>query len=264
MTDTTTTLTPRARRYGWRRSLPDFRDRILRAPRPKEAPALPPKVDLRRHASRISDQGELGSCVGHAVAAVLEYEARTATVRKLYQFSELFIYLQARIIENTVDDDAGCEIRDAVKACAKVGAAEEKLWPYVIDRFAKQPPAAAYTNAAKHKVVEYRRVPQTADDICATLASGHPVVFGIMVYDSFESDVVAKSGIVPMPATSEKALGGHALALFGYDRPKQRFLVRNSWSTGWGLAGYCWMPFAYLTTPDLADDLWAVSVQAAA
>lgn len=256
----TTEFTIRERRFGWKHSLPDFRDRVLPMRDALKAPApLPPKVDLRRHASRVSDQGALGSCVGHAVAGMLEYEVRAnAGPRKLYQFSELFIYLQARIVENTVNEDAGCEIRDAVKACSKVGAAQEKFWPYVIDKFDQPAPANAYADAAKHKVVEYRKVPQTVDDICAALAGGHPVVFGVMVYENFESDEVAKTGIVPMP--SGRDLGGHALLMVGYDRPKQRFLVRNSWSSKWGQAGHCWMPFPYIASPDLASDLWTVSV----
>ena len=33
----------------------------------------------------------------------------------------------------------------------------------------------------------------------------------------------------------------------GYDERKQRFIVRNSWGTGWGMRGYFTMPYAYLT-----------------
>ncbi|HVO96945.1 MAG TPA: hypothetical protein VMT15_02720 [Bryobacteraceae bacterium] len=49
----------------------------------------------------------------------------------------------------------------------------------------------------------------------AVLAAGFPIVAGITVYESFESDDVAKSGIVPMPASDEAALGGHAVMAVG-------------------------------------------------
>jgi C1A family cysteine protease len=73
-----------------------------------------------------------------------------------------------------------------------------------------------------------------------------PNVFGLTVYESFESPQVAKTGVVPMPAPSEQTLGGHAVMAMGYDDGKQVFIVRNSWRPGWGLKGYFLMPYAYL------------------
>ena len=107
-------------------------------------------------------------------------------------------------------------------------------------------------------VTSYMRVPQTQAQIQQCLADGYPVVFGFTVYESFESDVVARTGVVPMPGKREKVLGGHAVVCVGYDRSKKAFLVRNSWGTSWGQGGYFWMPFAYLTNNNLADDLWTV------
>jgi C1A family cysteine protease len=64
------------------------------------------------------------------------------------------------------------------------------------------------------------------------LASGYPFVFGFTVYESFESDTVAQTGIVPMPAQGEQVLGGHCVVAVGYDDTQRRFIVRNSWGTG--------------------------------
>jgi C1A family cysteine protease len=44
----------------------------------------------------------------------------------------------------------------------------------------------------------------------------------------------------------------------GYDDSAQQFIVRNSWGAGWGIKGYCMMPYAYLTNTNLADDFWAI------
>jgi C1A family cysteine protease len=46
----------------------------------------------------------------------------------------------------------------------------------------------------------------------------------------------------------------------GYDDSQQRFIVRNSWGTGWGMAGYFTIPYAYLTQSDLSDDFWTIRV----
>jgi C1A family cysteine protease len=94
------------------------------------------------------------------------------------------------------------------------------------------------------------------------LASGVPFVFGIAVYQSFETPIAAASGLIPMPKPSETYLGGHALIAVGYDDQTHEFLVRNSWSTRWGIDGYCWIPYDYLTNPHLASDFWAIQVVA--
>ena len=90
------------------------------------------------------------------------------------------------------------------------------------------------------------------------LASGYPFVFGFTVYESFESQPVAQTGVVPMPAPKEQVLGGHAVLAVGYDDSRQCFIVRNSWGPGWGMQGYCYMPYLYLTDHNLASDFWTV------
>ena len=44
----------------------------------------------------------------------------------------------------------------------------------------------------------------------------------------------------------------------GYEEQSQLLLVRNYWSAKWGVEGYCWIPYDYLTSPDLAADFWAI------
>ncbi len=90
------------------------------------------------------------------------------------------------------------------------------------------------------------------------LAEGYPFVFGFAVYDYFESATMARTGILKMPTANEQMLGGHAVTAVGYDQSKKRFLVRNSWGTAWGLKGYFWMPFEYLTDRNLSDDFWTI------
>ena len=85
------------------------------------------------------------------------------------------------------------------------------------------------------------------------LAESLPVVIGIDVYESFESDEVAKTGIVPIPGKKEQLLGGHAVCVVGYDDSKNWLIVRNSWGTSWGNKGYFYLPYKY---HDLLGDMW--------
>ena len=90
------------------------------------------------------------------------------------------------------------------------------------------------------------------------LADGFPFVFGFTVYESFESQSVAKTGVVPMPKPKEKVMGGHAVIGVGYNDAQKRFIVRNSWGQGWGMKGYFTIPYAYLGNKNLSDDFWTI------
>jgi C1A family cysteine protease len=242
------------RRYAWLPDLPDARDRPYMVRR--NLANLPAHVDLRPSCSPIDDQTTLGACTGHAIAGMLEYYAVKAG--KPVDYSRLFIYYQERLLEHTVRSDAGAMIRDGMKACAKVGAPLETLWPYDVKKFARKPPAKAYADAAARKIKSYRRVADL-DHMRAELALGNPVVLGITVYESFESDQVARTGVVPMPGAHERSLGGHAVLAVGYDDATQMGIVRNSWGPEWGDGGYFYLPYAYVRDRDLSDDFWVAT-----
>ncbi len=250
------------KRYGWIPDLPDHRDLLYAAPAPRAG--LPARVDLRRKMPPVYDQGDLGSCTANAVAAAVQFVRRAERKTPDLVPSRLFIYYNERDIEGTVREDSGAQLRDGMKVAAKLGVCPEDEpgkpydWPYDIARFAERPPAPCYAFGLDHQVLVYRRVPRVLSQMKGCLASGFPFVFGFTVYESFESQEVARTGVVPMPGARERALGGHAVAAVGYDDGAQRFAVRNSWGRGWGAKGYFTMPYAYLIEPDLSDDFWTV------
>lgn len=244
-------------RYGWTPDLPDARDHLYAAPMAM-LKKLPSAVDLRSKFPRPYDQGNLGSCTGNAIAAAVQFGRRKHKKKPDFVPSRLFIYYNERVIEGSVNVDSGAQIRDGIKSTVKKGVCPEKTWPYDIEKFTDKPPSAAYKEASKYQVVAYSRLTQTLSQFKGCLASGYPFVFGFTVYESFDSTKVAKTGVVPLPAAQEKVLGGHAVLAVGYDDPSQRFIVRNSWGTGWGQKGYFTMPYAYVTETNLADDFWTI------
>ncbi len=247
------------KRYGWIPDLPDRRDRIFAAP-PATLQALPPRVDLRNACPPVYDQGQLGSCTAQAIAAALQFDQAKQAERDVFTPSRLFIYYNERAIEGTVDDDSGAMLRDGIKSVAKQGAPHESLWPHVIARFRHKPSAAAYRDGRKHEAVLYERLVPVAEQLKGCLAAGYPFAFGFSVYESFESAAVARTGEVPMPGRDESLLGGHAVVAVGYDEPRRRFFVRNSWGTSWGRAGYFTMPYDYLIDQHLSDDFWTIKL----
>jgi C1A family cysteine protease len=242
-------------RYGWIPDVPDQRDMLYGAVRPTP-PSLPPHIDLRPTCSSVEDQGNLGSCTGNALAGAVEFLERKDNIRFI-DASRLFIYYNERALEGTIKSDAGAMIRDGIKTLKNLGVCSERSWPYITSKFAVKPGAACYKEALKRQITSYHRI-LTVDEMRACLAEGFPFVFGFTVYESFESQEVAHSGVVQMPQPNERSLGGHAVLAVGYDDVQKRFIVRNSWGTGWGQKGYFTLPYDYLANRNLADDLWTI------
>lgn len=243
--------------YGWVPDLPDNRDHAYAAPA-MFLTALPTTVDLRPQCPALYDQGQLGSCTANAIGGAIQFEQIKQGMSDFLP-SRLFIYYNERAMENTVDSDSGAQIRDGIKVVAKLGAPpEDPDWPYDITKFRDKPPASAFQDAAKNKVILYQRVNRALSQMKGCLASGYPFVFGFTVYDAFESADVAQSGHLLMPQPGESVAGGHAVLAVGYDDKDQWFFVRNSWGPHWGLAGYFTIPYQYLLEPNLSDDFWTI------
>jgi C1A family cysteine protease len=223
------------------------------------AKTLPKRVSLRSGMPPIYDQGNLGSCTANSIGAILEFNELKQDEPKAGTPSRLFIYYNERVMEGTVKQDSGAEIRDGIKSVAQLGAPLETLWPYVLSKFASKPPASVYKSAREHKALRYARVAQDAIAIQNVLASGYPIAFGFTVYDSFQTKV-GKNGIVPMPTPDENTIGGHAVVAIGYKAIREQlyFECRNSWGDAWGDHGYFWMPSGYLTSSSLAQDFWVI------
>jgi len=245
-----------SRRYGWKPDLPDHRDFKYSAPEPPEE-GLPSSVDLRDGCPSVYDQGQLNSCTANAIAGAFEF---TLIKENLQDFmpSRLFIYYNERVIENSVPNDSGANLRDGLNSVNQQGTCTEDEWPYNISEFAQKPFQSCYQDALQNVVSTYSGVSQDIDQMKGCLAEGYPFIFGFTVYESFDSQQVAQTGIVPMPGDDESVTGGHAVVAVGYDDDQNGFIVRNSWGGDWGLNGYCIMPYVYLTDPNLASDFWTI------
>lgn len=260
----TPALLPQPRRtqnYGWMPDLPDARD-LRWAPKKTSRgalPKLPSHVDLRDSGFEppIYDQSYLGSCTANGVGDVFEY-----TQRKLgypdFMPSRLFIYYEERRIINTLSYDSGAFIRDGLRVVNRLGAPHESLWPYDISRFTMSPPPSVYEDGLRHQATAYMTVDNKREfDVKQALAAGLPVVFGFTVFQWFESP---DSGGFCRPVAGQGILGGHCTVLVGYFRLKNVWwgIVRNSWGTGWGQSGYCYMPLRWICNYWNADDFWVI------
>ena len=174
-------------------------------------------------------------------------------------FSPLFEYWCERKEENTIPEDSGASIADSVNVLAHYGICRESVYPFDPAKFAQTPPPSAMADAAMHKALGVQQVSPDLHSIKTVLAAGKVIQFGFVVYSYFESEKMAKTGVLRMPKHNEKELGGHAVLAVGYDDSKQCIISKNSWSDSWGLEGYFYMPFDYVCDKNLASDMWTIS-----
>lgn len=248
------------RSYPLKKEPRDLRDYHFMSASFKRVTDLPKQVDLREKLSPIVDQGRLGSCTANAIVSGLREYWLLSGSDGYEPLSRLYLYWHERELEGHVREDSGAYIRDGMKVLQQFGVCPELDYPYLIEHFTDQPTSAAETHAAKYRISEYHRVTDL-EAMKAALAEGLPVVIGLTLYESFESEEVAKTGKVPYPRkTKERVLGGHAMLAVGYKdsaRSGQGYvIVRNSWGETWGDKGYCYIPYRMFKDPGLMLDMW--------
>jgi C1A family cysteine protease len=286
-----------ARGMGWLPDYPDFRDYTvdhdqvtpkmkslgehasIRAMLAKvgvskaDEAGLPASVDLRQWCSPVEDQGQIGACTAHAGVGMVEYFERKAH-GKHTDASRLFLYKVTRNMLHWTGDTGGF-LRSTMGALTLFGVPPEEYWPYKPADFDKEPPAFCYAYAQNYQAISFYRLdsPGAAAAellmrIKTNLAAGLPAMFGFSVYAGISQ--ASTTGKIPFPTTGEKIVGGHAVMAVGYDDKMKvantspggvvssgALLIRNSWGSDWGVAGYGWLPYDYVLK-GLADDWWSL------
>lgn len=240
-------------KYNVRQDPGDWRD----LPYSYQRQPLRETVDLRNWCSEVENQKHLGSCTGQAVIGAYELLLNKEIPDKFINLSSLFVYYNARLIEDVVNEDVGAYVRDAIKAVNKYGICSETVWPYIVENFSMSPSIGSYQDAKFRKIKNYFRISQF-NDMLDALSKNIPVVFSMKVYESFDY-LEDGDTTIEMPKTSETSpIGAHAMCFVGYDLKKQVLIARNSFGTHWCMDGYCYMPFQYARTEVM--DSWVFDI----
>ena len=239
---------------------------------PASLPVLPVKKDLSQWFTPVEDQGSLGSCTANAAIGLLEYFEKRSFGTFL-DASRLFVYKAERNLLGWTGD-TGAYLRTAMEALALFGAPPERYWPYdgrpaaTNTNYDVEPTPFCYAFAGNYRAFKYFRLDtngaptdQVLANIKRYLAGGFPSMFGFPVYTEFDN--LLPGDLVAFPAPTSHYRGGHAIIAAGYDdklmigADKGALLIRNSWGTGWGNAGYAWLSYKYVTA-GLALDWWTL------
>lgn len=217
------------------------------------AGTLPVEADLRQDFTCIKDQGSLGSCTAFAVVAAYEYLVKRDKKQDI-DLSELFAYqsARARMPEERKAADQGTSIYDMVKGMGEDGICLEKLHPYKVENL-PEPSAEARDDAQSRKITKALNVNCNLHDFKSALSQGYPIVISLRLFESFAQ---SSTGFVPRPTEDERSHeehANHAMVVCGYSDKEHVFIVRNSWGTRFGDKGYCYIPYSYITDPELMN-----------
>jgi len=225
---------------------------------------LPEKVDHTDGMSPVKDQGQLGSCVGFAVAAMKEWQEKheheeelakgKRGKKKIYDYSEAWIYWNAKKLDPWGILDEGTSIRYAMKVLQRIGVPTEKGWPYkdVNDLDDIGEPKRWANLVSRWALIDsYWRI-DTLTELRLALING-PVPIGIPCF--YEFFFVDRDGFVPYPADPNQMYGGHAVCAVGYNNKTKLIKFKNSWGSYWGSEGYGYLPYDYID--DFLWDAWA-------
>lgn len=256
---------------GWTPQRPDARDHEFVGYLAQQA--TPPAFELPGvDEVPLINQGQQGSCTGHGTDGVVMYDLYKQG-QPVVVMSRAMIYYDARIPEGTTGQDSGAQVRDAVAGVVKYGVVPDSEFPYSDQVFDVAPTPPDYADAKKDEALAYEAV--AYPHLNATIAAGFPFVFGFTVYQSFESDQVAQTGVVPIPAAGEQTLGGHCVWCFGYNAtyqpwtapsgrtyPPRTKACRNSWMDAttppWGDHGNFYLPQWFFDNGQ-ASDYWVIN-----
>jgi C1A family cysteine protease len=225
------------RRYnGWRHDAEPAALRTSAAPfRMAREFTAPEEIDHRAWLA-IEDQGNQGSCSGHALSSCLEVCNYYDTQGEIVQLSRQFAYIMAQTVDGLLGRDDGATIYGSVEGAKRFGICREELWPYS-GKYVTDAPPGAKEEAARHRLLQHV-VLKSYDDTFRWLASGvGAVTIGVMIRESWMN---AKGTI---ETQSGRVVGGHAMAVLGYSKRKDSagrnyLLLANSWGKSWGAAGW--------------------------
>ena len=221
--------------------------------------ALPAAVDLRQPWWTVADQEHTGSCVGWATADGLlrQMFVEAGRLGEAELLSPRFIWMAAKETDaianrpETFIEEAGTTLKAAVDVARKYGAATMADLPFHL-RTAMYlgTEKSFYARCARLRVASYFNLGKDPHAWRTWLAGTGPILAALNV-DAAWDGATAAHGLVSgfQPATVR---GGHAICVVGY-REDGRFIVRNSWGTGWGDHGFGYVDESYVADAFFAE-----------
>jgi C1A family cysteine protease len=230
------------------------------------AAAVPKAKDLRETWWKVGDQGSTGSCVGWATAdSLLRWHfVKAGRIKSTETLSKRFIWMASKETDEfessptTFIENAGTSLKAALDVARKFGSVKETILPFGTATLFPGNPQTFYALAAQLKIESYFNLSlsrgSSLDAWKRWLATKGPILTRLDV-DRTWDDADANAGNLDVYKPNTRH-GGHAVSLVGYT--PDRFIVRNSWGTGWGDGGFGYASLAY--AKDAFTEAYGISV----
>ena len=214
-----------------------------------KAATIPPSKDLRAAWWKINDQGSTGSCVGWGTAdGLLRWHfVQAGRVKNNELLAPRFIWMASKETDQFTNqptsfiESEGTSLKSALDVARKFGAVRDSVLPFASGALYEGDSKTFYALASQLKILTYFNLGTTLGNWKTWLATKGPILTRLDV-DKTWDDATTNAGNMDeyQPDTTR---GGHAVAIVGYKR--DRFIVRNSWGTGWGDKGFGYASLAY-------------------
>lgn len=144
----------------------------------------------------------------------------------------------------TMIEEAGTTLKAAVEVLRKYGAVPEDLLPFKIDTaMYAGTENTFYATAATRKIAAYVNLQRNFNQWRAWIAAHGPILVGLNVDGTWDNAVDTGGKLDTFQPDTVR--GGHAVAVVGYT-DDDRFILRNSWGTGWGDNGFAYAGEDYI------------------
>jgi C1A family cysteine protease len=214
--------------------------------------ALPTSLDLRKPWWDIGDQKNTGSCVGWgSTDGVARYMFVTANrLAQQAKLSPRFTWMASKETDQfttrpeTMIEEAGTTLKAAVDILRNFGAVPETMLPFnIVAAMYTGDENTFFSTAAMRKIAAYFNLQRNLPNWRTWLVQHGPILVGLNVDHTWDN-ATATGGKLDtfMPNTVR---GGHAVAIVGYTTD-HRFIIRNSWGTGWGDKGFAYASENYI------------------
>lgn len=221
---------------------------------------LPASVDLRAPWWDIGNQGNTGSCVGwgstdgvaryHFVKAGRLAPTDHLSVRLSWMGAKETDIYTAR--PTTFVESSGTFANAALEILKKYGAVLDAVLPFnITTTMYTGAESTFYATAATRRIAAYFNLGKNLANWRTWLATHGPIVAGVNVDATWDNATATHGNLDTFKSAT--ARGGHCIAIVGY-RADERFIVRNSWGTGWGDGGFAYASEAYIAAGFHADN----------
>jgi C1A family cysteine protease len=227
--------------------------------------ALPASVDLRKSWWTVGDQGGTGSCVGWASAdGVMRYHmVKDNKLKTSELLSPRYVWMASKEMDKNKTrpesfvEEAGTSLKTAMDICRKYGVVSMGLLNFDIHTLMYTGDEKSfYAAAAQRRITSYFNLGKNFNQWKAWLAAHGPIMAGLSVDQAWDNASQTHGNIdVFQPNTVR---GGHAVTVVGYTAAG-RFIIRNSWGTGWGDKGFGYATTAYIAA-GFFDEAYGVTL----